>query len=721
MTQKLSDTPQNVLDFVERVRGVVEQAQNQPIEDDIIDDLQTQYRTLYDEYQNNQFNGLSDETILLLEHLHFGLNARLQVQGPLLQAIGKSTDTQFTHTFLQEYIKSAAGYDSVHKNKRTKEQKTFLMEAFGGVLGVQITEEFVKSVKAEQMMDVILYVASGLQAKDVAAYRKQSPQTLSIDMYLLNKMQEQKHEAIYHLDNAQQSSGRSYVAGHVYPLNQAARRSYRVAGRGRSDSCFVNHDTKQIHIGLATSLAGLGASAQAEVICKFKDALEKTRDAMEGQDGFAFEGYTIHTHLLHGGLLPLENLEPQQELLQRKGVGFEMMKELGYDSEKWTDANRQEAIDVLAGFPILAYTNEKNPHNKVMRGLLASNMASLGTDTQDFYDFCNELRRKMESQNKNEKITQEQAMTALAEKTLDYTDRMLDFFNQPHVNIHINSNGKLKTLVNTVVQSLNNHTLNFPPRALGGDTYSNEHIERLRNTAKKMSAFYTKIETDHDVEFGKLLRDIQNVANHYETRAILEKTRTGKPVEIHFDPIKYQQLNQKVAKSRQVLVRDQFKNDVGLLFRQGNTRLFALLEEHVQKQNSIQVARQFLKAVNTLRAEQSASPVLNAYPDLNNMGVCLTSFFRKKRPTFHEEIWQDVLQSTKSYLTSSNRANMGKHMADSNHYRHYDLQRFADCVTTHFPPSQYEAFYDDVHALAQTCQLVSDQKSVSGTKKVKMK
>jgi len=449
--------------------------------------LKSEYIKLKNKYQffdsSSLQNELSEEDLSLFHYLELGFEHKTASYKSVLKGIvARHDQAQFdAHVFLQEFFKNE-GYRNIHQSKYSdlnQKDKEYIRSIFGGVLGVDIIDECMASVRLEQLADLWMYVASKNHLEDIKEYHVRSKNKQFKEMYgtlghyLVEQLSARKKTVIYRLD---ETTGT--VAAVIDSRSSQSMAHGTIAGSYRSDSCYINSQTKEIYICAASLNTDISNKSQLSTLAKICHALELTLKQTEYQT--EYHAYSVKSHILHGGFFPITNLLENQN--KSKFDGKALIQTLGWD--KWDDMQKQKAVEAFSLYPIIFYLSEQNPSSYVAETLLHSNLASLGCDTLGFY------QRKEELKN---------ATHPLKEFSLDILQNlttMVDFLADEQVCISIHGDGKVKltSYLKALSNAISNYMYNFPPHLVGeNNEYSDAHIQGLLNLANSCKILTQKI------------------------------------------------------------------------------------------------------------------------------------------------------------------------------------------------------------------------------------
>lgn len=289
-------------------------------------------------------------------------------------------DTVATSRRLAAYVKSQEAFESVRSTAAADPQtRQRLQELLGGLLGIEVGDEFVASVRMENLGRIIGYALSGLakwnlqtfHATEQLSSRLLKYRKSSVEEYLTERIVEQDVEFVYEVSDI--ANGTRQVAGFV---NESKNASELVMGgqtraKSRSDSFFVNHAEKKIVMVAATSLNS-GPGEQAMPLIKAHQALKALvqTDEINGVKNELF-GYSFEVCFCHGGFAPSE----QNKAGKQTGSGY-------FDALGGLTLNQRQALMRSA---FLSLLGEKAASPTLQQVLRDTNIHILGTDTEKLY------------------------------------------------------------------------------------------------------------------------------------------------------------------------------------------------------------------------------------------------------------------------------------------------------------------------------------------------
>lgn len=452
--------------------------------------LKSSYKKIKNKYRyfdtESIQNELSEEDLTLFHYFELGFDQETATYKSVLKGItNHQGQAQFdAHLFLQEFFKYE-GYRNIHQSKYSdlnQKDQEYIRSIFGGVLGVDILDECMASVRLEQLADLWMYVASKNHLDDIKEYHLQSanPQFKAmyetVGHYLVEQLSKRKKTVIYRVD---ENNGTSAAV-----IDSQTKNFFEcdlVAGAYRSDSCYINDKTKEIYICSASLHTDISNKSQLSTLAKMCHALQLTLENTDLQT--TYHGYTIKSHILHGGFFPITHLIGNQN--KSKFDGKALVETLGWS--QWDATLQNKAVDVFSLYPILFYLSEQNPSPYVSEILLNSNLASLGCDTFGFYQRSREIKNT------------QYPLKNFSLDILHHLNCAVDFLNNEEVCVSIHGDGKVKlaTYLKAVSKSVANYMYNFPPHIVGNNNeYDEKHVQQLLQLAGNCKNLIQKIKTD---------------------------------------------------------------------------------------------------------------------------------------------------------------------------------------------------------------------------------
>lgn len=302
---EIQELREQLNDFIQAIQNVnendIEQHQH----------IHNQYRALYYVYaqlseQDIHIN-FEENEIKLIQYFHLGMEYENQFN-ELLSHV--QTDLQSTLAF----IGSNKGFHLLNNNQEfDKYTEDELRVFFGSLFGIQLSQECVKSLRAEKLSSILGYALSGRFEQ-----LKPSLQGLT-DIEKSNAIRNDIQRFDLSLSYKYDEVNNGIEVDAQFEVQNKNRSRNR--GRNRADNCFINELTKTIHIGCATS--NLDAKAQGYSFFKSFSAVQALVDIAVFEDGQKnpFHGYRIQPYMLLNTRFSLDNSEYQAGSSFREMLG----------------------------------------------------------------------------------------------------------------------------------------------------------------------------------------------------------------------------------------------------------------------------------------------------------------------------------------------------------------------------------------------------------------
>jgi hypothetical protein len=368
------------------------------VEESVRKRLDNRYRELYASYQkispeeiNNHF---SSGQIQAINFMSLGMeNGIAEFYRETSGFFEK--DANRTAIAVAGFMKSRRAYDLVHSQKSgalDPQQMEQLTRMFGSLLGVQVTSEFVKSVRTEELGRIFGYAISGLCERDIGAW--QSDEALrkqyggSVDKYLADVIPKADKQASYRFASDLEETG-TFLAAFKINESISAQRG-QVRGRNLVDHCFLNAnpDGKGGTIILGTSTAENhaekhGYSFSAAVLAATAMTERKT---ISGKPN-PYYGFKVKTYCFMAGFMPTTTLDGE---IERSPIV--QMLEKGRTGKS---ALSLAQVQSIAKLPFLSLFASEDPSPFLSRGLNEINPVVAGCETlADYQTLVNENRTK---------------------------------------------------------------------------------------------------------------------------------------------------------------------------------------------------------------------------------------------------------------------------------------------------------------------------------------
>lgn len=328
----------------------------------------SQYQHLRASYQNLtsvEINAyFSSEEIKAIHVLELGFDS----DDAFKDIVSKMFKTQDPSRAIALWVKSRQGFEFINNSKRWTQHKSeeeiqSLQDLFGGVLGVEISKECVRSIKAEQVSSIIGYALSGLQEVHEKEYREINNPSLTWAEYLTKKVFESDVEAKYTFVKDKKEVVTSFS------VDLGADRFQSMNGLRKSrtaDSCVVcpprGNKPGKIVIGSATT--NMDVSRQKVSFFKIYQAAK----AATKNKNHEFYGYAVEPFYYLSGLFPTDMERDQQQEVGRQFFKMFDCSESGLNKEEKTTLAQLPFLRLLANESIQDLAETLMGHNVFMAG-----------------------------------------------------------------------------------------------------------------------------------------------------------------------------------------------------------------------------------------------------------------------------------------------------------------------------------------------------------------
>jgi len=305
----------NLSDYLDRIK----QLRSDDYDEKTKNSVYLDYKELYAVYSTLSIEQISE---------NFSIN---EIKAINCLSLGVDNENDFNKLILQfqknseivvlnvvDFIKSRDGFELINKDGDFKKfTDDELVEIFGGLFGVQIAKDCVKSLKAEKIGRVVGYALSNLFDHHILEFNELKKKDSNTDFcsFLKEKIQESDFECSY-LYNEKGNDLEILCS-----INEFKNANItEIRGRNRVDHCFVNHKEKFITFGQSTS----NKDTESQGYSYFKAYLTlKHLASMEKVDGKPnpYFGYKLRPYLMLGGRFVVDD----ESVTQEKGRDFKKM------------------------------------------------------------------------------------------------------------------------------------------------------------------------------------------------------------------------------------------------------------------------------------------------------------------------------------------------------------------------------------------------------------
>lgn len=265
-----------------------------------------------------------------------------------------------------EFLKSPEGFALMNNptskvvdmfnGSQGENAKNALEIFFGGAFGLNLTEQVLKSIKAEEIGTLLTYALSGNYENDRIEYNKDpSEDPLA---FILRKAQASDVEFV--LDTATDKSFHT-VEGRVTKQNRTNTNGVR--GRLRPDHFVSNFATKQTY--LTNTTTNLDKSGQGMSFLRYYlAAVRYTKTEVINGRKNPLYGHDIHASYLSSGLFP-------QDSTEESGVARDFVKYINrsnFTSREKRDMAQMEFLGLLGNCTTKEHAAILFAHNPVIAG-----------------------------------------------------------------------------------------------------------------------------------------------------------------------------------------------------------------------------------------------------------------------------------------------------------------------------------------------------------------
>lgn len=462
---------------------------NQPVEQRVVDALEEQYRELYQLYLQVDENIINEtfapKDIKLINFLSLGKGQ--------LQKMYKEVATYFeqdadrTAIAVAHFVKSRRAYDLVNKTTRSNSEEQELAVMFGSLLGVKVTTNFVKSMRAEEMGRIIGYALSGLCESDMKQWNdSKTGKALkkefgSLDQYLISRIRAADKWASFRFE-VDQDGG---VFRTAFKINEYEGALDRARGRNLLDHCFIRHNPNAQDgepkgvITVGTSTSQILAEEHGFSFSKAVLAAEAmTREPLINGEPNPYYGYQVKTYCFFSGHSPTTDLEGNPEK-------SELVKMLEGNRAPSQPGLTMRQITELGWLPFMSLFAGTNPSPLLWHGLKHVNPMISGCDTEKLYEAqTDDYRQKKEYSHSRR----------LPKLVLEHIAKMTSLLAQDNVKIDLSSNGAQKVIqpmLEFLLKATKNHFKNFP--IMPNQTLSKEEERYFGQIATGFKKIHHKI------------------------------------------------------------------------------------------------------------------------------------------------------------------------------------------------------------------------------------
>lgn len=390
------------------------------------------------------------------------------------------------HTSLEkvvDFIKSRQGFELINGNSNfDKYSDDDLVEIFGGLFGVKIAKECVKSLRAEKVGRVVGYALSGLFNEHLEEFNKLQQKNPYVDFasFLKDKIQTHDIECSYtfHTKNKELE-----IHCNLNPFKNA--KITEVRGHNRVDHCFVNHKEKTITFGQSSS--NKNTEQQKDSFFKAYINLKEltSRKEVDGAPNPYF-GYKLNPYFLFAGRFVVDDMNVTQE----KGRDF---KKLFQDSSK----NELEDLAHMQYYRL--FGNSKNPAE--IQALSEFNVFIAGCDTLKLYE---NLEKKSLKQSHDEK------QQFVFEQLTSYLQNVSNTLSSSKIEFVWGVKDNLQLYMNDIHAISQEIFTNFPK-----EINQNEYEQHIMPIHQSLQIISKNLKDNAGPEFNQIYRSIIDLNKHF--------------------------------------------------------------------------------------------------------------------------------------------------------------------------------------------------------------
>lgn len=445
---------------------------------------------------NDALSDLDPEQQRILRYFEMGREQQSSFLKPFISRIAKANSGEQASIFLAEFIKS-------HECRRVlngrrfqemgEEDQVQIKRMLGGLLGVHITDDFIRSIRYESMADVLAYALSGLSDVHVMEYAKRSGSLKkkhpNVQDYLSHQLREGRVRARYEFKVSEGEVRTAFCDGSRQSLESKAQALKNSGSRRRTapanevDSTYVNHETKTIVLCSVTANGSVAGYQQASALAKARVALVNWIDSADCHWPNKEEyKANIQTVVVNGGLVPTHN--PQESGPGKTYEGKSLLKSMGLD--EWDDSFKDRVNESFAMVSFLSYMCDEAAGPLVAEIMYLSNYFCVGSDTYGLW----EEMRSLQKESRGPDVDRQYAKFILS-KLLMVVDTLED---SRVLRLSLDGDGRthLMRVVEVCNGVLENHFVNFPVHG----RLDKEEERLLLSIGKKLGALGPKMVFD---------------------------------------------------------------------------------------------------------------------------------------------------------------------------------------------------------------------------------
>lgn len=535
MTPEKKSTLKDLDAFVNEVKSISHNYISKPddIPDETLEMLQSNFKSLI-----RRLGGVSDAVLnqlpanqrRIINYFQMSRDEQGKFLKPFISRLAEASSGEQATIFMAEFIKTHECHKIINSKRFEEinpEDRAHIKEMLGGLLGLQITDEFIRSIRHESVASILAYAASGLSDLHLKQYHEERYYRgyhKTVQEYLADKIQLSRTYARYdfRVENGEMltafcdGSGRSLekISDLIYSYGGNSRR----APAKEVDSAYVNHETKTIVLCSATANGSVVGKQQAS-------ALEKARLSMINwikSDSCTWEDKeeylkSIQTIILNGGLMPTNN--PQEHGRAKTYQGKALMESFG--AESWDETFLSQVRESISLASYLSYFSDSSAGPLVAQAMYHANYFSVGADTLKIWEEMREVRRKSMGPEEDREF---------ATFVLSKLSSVISTLSDPRVQLSMDAGGKghLVHILEVCNGAMENHFTNFP--AERGVT--NEERALLLSISKDLKLVGEKLVAGGTTDHGRVIQQTLQTASLFSSSGMIDsRIQIGKLID----------------------------------------------------------------------------------------------------------------------------------------------------------------------------------------------
>lgn len=427
---------------------------------------------------------------------------------------------QATAMAVAEFLKSPAAFRHLRARLRSTEEdegfqvspeqehldREAVRKIVGGMLGVEVSEDFVLSIRGEMAGKLVTYSLSELCEDDLKAWEDPAIQKHwngSRDHYLLDCIRHHDMVMTYSMGAHDKATSTYPIGCVIYSEEDEARRK----PSHQADSCMVNHRKKLIVFGAQTTKNKHDADQAMSAVRMFSALEQMVAQPTLGDPAVPnpYYGYAILPSFLHAGYFPADRSEG------RKVVGQAFLDTLESAGERLNDEDRH----TLARQAFFNVFSERHPNIALAETWARFNVQVCGADTLPLF---HDMKAALEA---------EHPLRRFSEIVLDGTVGALEVLARDNVFVSSKSRGQnvMEPILEGILATLENHAMNFAciPDAQGKLVgLSQAERTQLAYAASHLDKLRTKILDDNPGDHQKMCGRMARLARDIRSGSFQE-------------------------------------------------------------------------------------------------------------------------------------------------------------------------------------------------------